>query len=183
MTWYHYLRFWNKILNLANAAIIINKPFRSVRDPMTFASRSPVWLSRYLWLEIEISFFVFLTVAITLQSIGENEYGKTGHSKIIIFCGTSWSFWSPIFLRLQYYTILQSLNISDLTLLKDYFKSEFIFYRFSILFWWSEVGFIRQETTECRIDAPVDSSQEMWQETWLIRAQLVFIISSKWHRL
>ena len=28
---------------------------------------------------------VRLTVFITLQSIGENEYGKTGHSKIFTF--------------------------------------------------------------------------------------------------
>ena len=28
---------------------------------------------------------IFLTVFITLQSIGENEYGKTGHSKIFTF--------------------------------------------------------------------------------------------------
>ena len=61
------------------------KPLGQSGNPMTFTSRSPVWLSRYLRLEIEISLFVFLTVFLTLQSIGENEFGKIGHSKIFTF--------------------------------------------------------------------------------------------------
>ena len=60
------------------------------------------WISKF-------HFLFLLTVLITLQSIGEDEYGKTGHSKIFTFWGTSWSFWRAIFLGLQYYTISQTL--------------------------------------------------------------------------
>ena len=67
-------------------------------NPMTFTSQSPVWLLRYLWLEIEIKIMRFPNgFHNTIQSIGENEYGKTDHSKIFTFWGTSWSFWSAFF--------------------------------------------------------------------------------------
>ena len=45
---------------------------------MTFTSRSPVSLSDYQIFMIGITHF-------TLQSIGKNEYGKTGHSKSFYF--------------------------------------------------------------------------------------------------
>ena len=49
-------------------------------------------------------------VIITLQSIGENEYGKTGHSKIFTFVSHFLIILKRIFfLGLQYYTILQTL--------------------------------------------------------------------------
>ena len=69
-----------------------------------------VTLARYLWLEIEIKFCVFLTVFTTLQSIGGNEYGKTGHSKLFTFMRHFLSFWSAIsLLGPQYYTTSQTL--------------------------------------------------------------------------
>ena len=49
------------------------------------ASWSPVWLSRSLWLKIEIKFCACQTVFITLQSIDENEYGQTCHLKVFYF--------------------------------------------------------------------------------------------------
>ena len=50
-----------------------------------FTCRSPVWLSRYLWLEFKSLKNIFPMVFLTLQSIGGNEYGKTGHSKMFTF--------------------------------------------------------------------------------------------------
>ena len=101
---------------------------------MTFTGRSPVWLSRYLWLEMKIKFCVFLTFFITLRVIRktENEYRygmvKPVTPRFLLFWGTSWSFWSAIFVGLQYYTISQTLItrrpcISDLTLLNDAFNA------------------------------------------------------------
>ena len=55
-------------------------------NPITFTSQSPVWLSSYIWLESKFKKTAFPNVFfITLQSIGENEYGKTGHSIFFIF--------------------------------------------------------------------------------------------------
>ena len=44
-------------------------PLRSFRNIMNFWSRTPVWLSRYLWLKSETKFCVSQTLFITLQSI------------------------------------------------------------------------------------------------------------------
>ena len=54
--------------------------------------------------------FVFLTVYRTLQSIGENEYGKTGHSNNFYFFEALHDHFEAQFcLGLQYYTTLQTL--------------------------------------------------------------------------
>ena len=93
-----------------------NPGFSSYCNENYVGQSGTLWLlqlSRYLWLEIETKFCVFLTVFITLQSIGENEHGKTGHSKIVIFLRAltginhceAWFF----LLGLQYYTISQTL--------------------------------------------------------------------------
>ena len=55
------------------------------------------------------SIAVFPTFFITLQSIEEDEYGKTSHSKIFTFCRHFMIILKRNFLGLQYYIISQTL--------------------------------------------------------------------------
>ena len=60
------------------------KPVRQSGTPLLLqADRLSDYQDIYDW-KSKPNFAFFLTVFITLQYIGENEYGKTGHSKIFI---------------------------------------------------------------------------------------------------
>ena len=52
---------------------------------MTFTSDRPSDNQDIYDCELQIFKTVCQTVIITLQSIGENEYGKTGHSRFLLF--------------------------------------------------------------------------------------------------
>ena len=97
---------------------------------MTFTSRSPVWLSKYLWLELQILKTVCQTVFITLQSIVETEYGKTSHSKIFTFLRHFMIILKRNFFKGVNFTPYDRRwwhvgpRISDLTFLNDAFNSK-----------------------------------------------------------
>ena len=73
------------------------KPLGESETPWVLqANRLSDYQDIYDW-KLKFQKNIFLTVLITLQSIGENEYGKTGHSRFLLFWGKSWSSWRALF--------------------------------------------------------------------------------------
>ena len=76
-------RTWPKYLSLLVETLFMTSCSR-LRDSLMCVFRSCLIIKIFM-IRNRYQFCIFLRVFITLQSIGKNKYGKTGHSKIFYF--------------------------------------------------------------------------------------------------